>query len=146
MSVSVLSAWVIWCCVASATGVARADDGINVDPDSAPAVEYALPLQDARAQGSAPTAGGAQPAASPNAAPAFGTGISSRRSSGERSRSADRAAARPAGVAAADARSIAAGEAGSGASSVLVSLVSVIAVLLAGAAVALALRRRSSTG
>lgn len=145
---------------AAAPSAARADagDGVHVDPDSAPAAEYALPLDAARRAALGPAgegdgASGASGGVAP--APAFGSGITPKDAEGAagRSRGRDRATTRSGGGASAtrreqaqprdDASSTSIADAGG--DPALYSLGGAVAVLVAGGLLALTLRRRQST-
>jgi hypothetical protein len=147
---------VIWSALPG-TALAQAKDGVHVDPDSAPAKEYALPLDAARGAAGSSTADGPsskRPAGAP--APAFGSGITPRAASRTRgSRSTAGSAGRDSERQGAKAGSrdddtttepavsptpVAEG----GAKPILYSLGGVLAVLAAGGLVALTLRRRQS--
>ena len=145
---------------ALSTTAAAQDDGVHVDPDSAPAKEYALPLHQARGVGQE-SGGGSSRSSTP--APSFGSGItpkpaaSAAGSSSQSERptrsgneaSGDKAAAdsRDREVDAATTVRASNGDdgGGSGGTAVLYSIGAAVAVLIAGALVALALRRRQST-
>lgn len=137
-----------------ATASAQLDDGVHVDPDSAPAKEYALPLEAARAAGSDAREGSRPGNAASDAGPAaaFGSGITpkpapSARSSRSSGASTDRSGARPdLGPGEKDpAATVSTQRAqAAGGNPVLYSLGGVLAVLVAGGLVALTLRRRQS--
>ena len=144
------------------TALAQLEEGVHVDPDSAPAKEYALPLQDARVAGADTSARGATGGGAAAAPAAFGSGITqsaaptdaararsgveagsaARRSASGRGVEAEdrsasgaeraRHAARPAPVAIGETSSVAA----------LYSVGGAGVVLIAGALLALTLRRR----
>jgi hypothetical protein len=144
----------------SATARAARDDGVHVDPNSAPASEYELPLDSARGVGAASTggeasAGGGTAAVAPP--PAFGSGITPRRtaSSAGGTRRGRTATARRRGDDSDGGRVVAGEGAGAGlptaASSgdgagipILYSLGGALVILAAGGLVALTLRRRQS--
>ena len=135
--------------------VASAQDGVQVDPDSPPAVEYALPLQEARGDAARPGAGGAGGGAGAadgsGAAPAFGSGITrkparadatagerpARPGSGSDARPASERPRPPAGAGARRTGDV-------GGPAMLYALGSAVAILLAGGLLGLALRRRQS--
>jgi len=141
----------------SATAVAQLEDGVHVDPDSAPAKEYALPLDSARGAAGTSVSGESPktPAGAP--APAFGSGItpkadsttSGSRSSGRSTRPNANRSGSGSGTStstdetAAD-RTVPTGAEGAGGNPILYSLGGVLAVLVAGGLVALTLRRRQS--
>jgi len=139
----------------SATAVAQLKDGVHVDPDSAPAKEYALPLDSARGAAGTSVSGESPktPAGAP--APAFGSGItpkadsttSGSRSSGRSTRPNANRSGSGSGTStdetAAD-RTVPTGAEGAGGNPILYSLGGVLAVLVAGGLVALTLRRRQS--
>lgn len=136
------------------------ESGIQVDPDSAPAHEYALPLDAARSVGAGASARDASGA--PTRPPAFGAGITRKPTGASgRSRSGAAASSRAGGDRGSDAAGAtradpaaargaaraddggASGEAGtSGATALLVSLGAAVVVLGAGGLLALTLRRR----
>jgi len=146
----------------SATAVAQLKDGVHVDPDSAPAKEYALPLDSARGtagtsvSGESPKTPAGAPAGAP--APAFGSGItpkadsttSGSRSSGRSTRPNANRSGSGSGTStstdetAADRTVPTPGAGGAGGNPILYSLGGVLAVLVAGGLVALTLRRRQS--
>ena len=153
----------------SATAVAQLEDGVHVDPDSAPAKEYALPLDSARGTAGTSVSGESPktPAGAP--APAFGSGItpkadsttSGSRSSGRSTRpNANRSGSgsgRSTGTGTgtststststdetAEDRTVPTGAEAAGGNPLLYSLGGVLAVLVAGGLVALTLRRRQS--
>ena len=151
----------------SARAGTDAQDGVQVDPNSSPAVEYALPLQDARGDVAGSTGGGRGSGdAAGDGPPAFGDGITAQPvargrpadagGKGTALGSADRTPTAGKGIApgAADRTPIAGKQNGrraspgaigdTGGPAVLYALGGVAAVLFAGACVALALRRRHS--
>lgn len=142
----------------SASARADADDGVQVDPNSPPAAEYALPLDAARraAEGPSPDGGGGGGGGGHSAGPppAFGAGISPKPAAAA---AAGRNGSRPRDRGTVPARPGAAGEgsaARSGAATtrisdadgepILYSLGAALAVLAAGGLLALVLRRRQS--
>jgi len=157
----------------SATAVAQLEDGVHVDPDSAPAKEYALPLDSARGtagtsvSGESPKTPAGAPAGAP--APAFGSGItpkadsttSGSRSSGRSTRPNANRSGSGSGTSTgtgtgtststststdetAEDRTVPTGAEAAGGNPLLYSLGGVLAVLVAGGLVALTLRRRQS--
>jgi len=151
----------------SATAVAQLEDGVHVDPDSAPAKEYALPLDSARGtagpsvSGESPKTPAGAPAGAP--APAFGSGItpkadsttSGSRSSGRSTRPNANRSGSGSGLGTgtgtststdetAEDRTVPTGAEAAGGNPLLYSLGGVLAVLVAGGLVALTLRRRQS--
>jgi len=165
LSVLVLSLVLVCTSAAvSATAHAAVDDGVRIDPDSAPAKEYALPLDSARSVGADSAGGGGSRRGDDARPPAFGGGITAKAAAGSESGSGrERASAdggsrggsssssgssgppvrsgEPGVAAAAPSTSIDDG----GTNGVLYSLGGAFAVLVAGGLVALALRRRQST-
>ena len=155
---SILSALLCFSPAMAATGMAAADDGVHVDPDSAPAVEYALPLQAARNQaGGSGSSAKPDPAAARAAAsnpPAFGDGITPAARTSERPSRSGGSRQQPDGAPSARTGS---GSAPSlplpavssvdsdGGTPILFSVAGALLVLLVGGLVALSLRRRHQT-
>ena len=130
--------------------VASAQDGVQVDPDSPPAVEYALPLAEARGDAApAADAGDATEAGAPP--PAFGSGITPKADragasgSGDRGAGSQRADAPGRSGEPSAARPPAARPGDVGGSATLYSLGAAAGILLVGGLVGLALRRRQSS-
>ena len=151
----------------SATAVAQLEDGVHVDPDSAPAKEYALPLDSARGTAGTSVSGESPKTPAGTPAPAFGSGItpkadsitSGSRSSGRSTRpNANRSGSGSGSGTStgtgtgtststdetAEDRTVPTGAEGAGGNPILYSLGGVLAVLVAGGLVALTLRRRQS--
>lgn len=68
---------VVGSAAATASALAGVDDGVHIDPGSAPATEYALPLDSARDIGS-PSGTGETSGDTDARPPAFGSGITAR--------------------------------------------------------------------
>lgn len=138
------------------TPAASAQDGVQVDPNSPPAVEYALPLQEARGDAAPPRGGGSGAGGEGEGggagAPAFGSGITPKRSEAG-ARDDDRASGSQSGDGAAPESDPPAGATGTpavrsgdvGSRATLYSVGGAAAVLLAGGLVGFALRRRQSS-
>ena len=146
---------VAWCSPSIAgAAAATTDDGIHVDPNSPPGVEYALPLQAAREQAGAgrSAAGNSQAAGrgqafgvgiEPGSQAKAGAGTSARRSRPGRGSTAG--APPTAGLESAPSispRALASVEQRDGGAPVVFSLAGIVVVALLGGLVALLLRRR----
>jgi len=152
--------WLLTFAAMSATAHAQADDGVIVDPDSAPAKEYALPLDSARntagaSAGESTSGGGGVSGAAPGGPPpVFGSGITAKgdaaksrprtaeaptaRSRRDRSDAADDAADTPSRV-------TSSGIEDGGGTGLLYSVGGALVVVAAGGLLALTLRRRHAS-